>query len=168
MLGTGDKAEETDLAPALAGLTEQRPKQSRPPKQAIYKCQEMGAVLKAAVGGGGGGVQGAQRGHPTQLWQEGLWLFNSLLSAAPSTCRRQEYVPTQCQSDDQCKSNQHVKVQLRSCTSPGRLLRPPRYHSYWCTRHSLPRSSRAETCVWYLYIPSASMHLAPQDTSHCS
>lgn len=53
MLGTGDKAEETDLAPALAGLTEQRLKQSRPPKQAIYKCREMGAVLKAAVGGGG-------------------------------------------------------------------------------------------------------------------
>lgn len=45
MLGTGDRAEETDLAPALEVLTEQRVKQSRPQSR-LLQGREMGAVLQ--------------------------------------------------------------------------------------------------------------------------
>lgn len=118
MLGTGDKAEnKTDLVPALEGLTERREKQSRPQTRQLWQCREMRAVPRKAPGG-----SGSTKGHPAQPWREGLRLFYSLLSSVPCICWGQECGLTERQSDDWSKSDQCVKVQLRSCTPPGRLL----------------------------------------------
>lgn len=108
-----------------------------------------GGCAKGRPGGGGSGS--TPRGHLTRPWQEELWLFGPLLSAAPSTRRGRDGGLTECQSGEQ-----GGEVPLRACTPPGRLLRPPCYHSYRATS-SFPRSSRAEACVWYLAIPKANM-----------
>lgn len=150
------------LVPALQGLTEQRRKQSRP--QTRLQCRERRTEPREVLGGWEG-----LRGVPSPALAGGT----VALLLAPEQSPVHAGVKSVCwlneseDREDGSKSEQHVKVQLRSCTPPGCCLRPPCYHSYQCTCHSLPCSSRAET-VWYLCIPNTSMCLVPQGTSHCS
>lgn len=123
-LGTGDKAEETGLAPALEGLHgAERDAEQTPSRQ--FQCREIGAVPRDTLGG-----SGSTEGAPNPALAGGTLAFYPLQSTVPSTRRGRDCVLTECRSDDRSKSDQRGKVQLGSCTPPGRLLRSPRYHSY--------------------------------------
>lgn len=117
VLGPGDKAEnQTDLVPALEGLTEQR-KAKQTPNLAIVTTQGDEGCAKKSLR-----VLRAHKGTPSPALAERRWLLCSLLSAAPCICGGQECLLTERQSDDRSKSDPCVKVQLRSCTPPGRFL----------------------------------------------